>query len=110
MIAQVRKWRHLVRSYRPGGAGYGRSTLPQGKAVVVYVPSVEGLRGHDPGPSGNNCVQRCRGSGRQHESGARRGMGPRDTDLMGAALLLAFDAGGHITGQAVLVDGGANFI
>jgi gluconate 5-dehydrogenase len=29
-----------------------------------------------------------------------------DTDLMGAALLLASDAGGHITGQTIVVDGG----
>ena len=33
-----------------------------------------------------------------------------DTDLMGAALLLASDAGGHITGQAIVVDGGATII
>lgn len=33
-----------------------------------------------------------------------------DTDLMGAALLLASDAGGHITGQTIVVDGGAAII
>ena len=33
-----------------------------------------------------------------------------DTDLMGAALLLASDAGGHITGQTIVVDGGATII
>jgi NAD(P)-dependent dehydrogenase (short-subunit alcohol dehydrogenase family) len=33
-----------------------------------------------------------------------------DTDLMGPALLLASDAGGHITGQAIVVDGGASII
>jgi NAD(P)-dependent dehydrogenase (short-subunit alcohol dehydrogenase family) len=33
-----------------------------------------------------------------------------DTDLMGAALLLASDAGGHITGQTIVVDGGAHII
>lgn len=33
-----------------------------------------------------------------------------DTDLMGAALLLASDAGGHITGQTVVVDGGATIV
>ena len=33
-----------------------------------------------------------------------------DTDLMGAALLLASDAGGHITGQTIVVDGGASVI
>jgi len=33
-----------------------------------------------------------------------------DTDLMGAALLLASDAGGHITGQTIVVDGGASII
>jgi gluconate 5-dehydrogenase len=33
-----------------------------------------------------------------------------DTDLMGAALLLASDAGGHITGQTIVVDGGATVI
>jgi gluconate 5-dehydrogenase len=33
-----------------------------------------------------------------------------DTDLMGAALLLACDAGGHITGQTLVVDGGATII
>jgi gluconate 5-dehydrogenase len=33
-----------------------------------------------------------------------------DTDLMGAALLLASDAGGHITGQTIIVDGGATII
>ncbi len=33
-----------------------------------------------------------------------------DTDLMGAALLLASDAGGHITGQAIVIDGGATII
>jgi gluconate 5-dehydrogenase len=33
-----------------------------------------------------------------------------ETDLMGAALLLASDAGGHITGQTIVVDGGATII
>ena len=33
-----------------------------------------------------------------------------DTDLMGSALLLASDAGGHITGQMIVVDGGASVI
>ena len=33
-----------------------------------------------------------------------------ETDLMGAALLLASDAGGHITGHALVVDGGATVI
>jgi gluconate 5-dehydrogenase len=33
-----------------------------------------------------------------------------ETDLMGAALLLASDAGGHITGQVIVVDGGATII
>jgi NAD(P)-dependent dehydrogenase (short-subunit alcohol dehydrogenase family) len=33
-----------------------------------------------------------------------------DTDLMGAALLLASDAGGHITGATLVVDGGASII
>lgn len=33
-----------------------------------------------------------------------------DSDLMGLALLLASDAGGHITGQVIAVDGGATII
>lgn len=33
-----------------------------------------------------------------------------DTDLMGPALLLASDAGGHITGQTLVIDGGATII
>lgn len=33
-----------------------------------------------------------------------------DTDLMGATLLLASDAGGHITGQTLVIDGGATII
>ncbi|AGS26551.1 gluconate 5-dehydrogenase 2 (plasmid) [Rhizobium etli] len=33
-----------------------------------------------------------------------------ETDLMGPALLLASDAGGHITGQVIVVDGGATVI
>lgn len=33
-----------------------------------------------------------------------------DTDLMGGALLLASDAGGHITGQTLVIDGGASII
>ena len=33
-----------------------------------------------------------------------------DTDLMGPALLLASDAGGHMTGQILVVDGGATII
>jgi gluconate 5-dehydrogenase len=33
-----------------------------------------------------------------------------DTDLMGAALLLASDPGGHITGRTIVVDGGASII
>jgi NAD(P)-dependent dehydrogenase (short-subunit alcohol dehydrogenase family) len=33
-----------------------------------------------------------------------------DQDLMGAALLLASDAGGHITGQVIVIDGGATII
>ena len=33
-----------------------------------------------------------------------------DTDLIGPALLLASDAGGHITGQTIVVDGGASII
>jgi NAD(P)-dependent dehydrogenase (short-subunit alcohol dehydrogenase family) len=33
-----------------------------------------------------------------------------DTDLMGPALLLASDAGGHITGQTIAIDGGATII
>lgn len=32
------------------------------------------------------------------------------TDLMGPALLLASDAGGHITGQTLVIDGGATII
>jgi NAD(P)-dependent dehydrogenase (short-subunit alcohol dehydrogenase family) len=32
------------------------------------------------------------------------------TDLMGAALLLASDADGHITGQTLVIDGGASII
>jgi gluconate 5-dehydrogenase len=33
-----------------------------------------------------------------------------DTDLMGGALLLASDAGGHITGQTLVIDGGATIV
>jgi len=33
-----------------------------------------------------------------------------DTDLMGPAVLLASDAGGHITGQTIVIDGGASII
>lgn len=33
-----------------------------------------------------------------------------DTDLMGPAVLLASDAGAHITGQTIVVDGGASII
>ncbi|MCZ4291577.1 SDR family oxidoreductase [Hoeflea alexandrii] len=33
-----------------------------------------------------------------------------ETDLMGPALLLVSDAGGHITGQTIVVDGGATII
>lgn len=33
-----------------------------------------------------------------------------ETDLMGAALLLASDAGAHITGQVIVIDGGAVII
>ena len=33
-----------------------------------------------------------------------------ETDLMGPALLLASDAGGHITGQTIVVDGGMTII
>ncbi|KMS56810.1 SDR family oxidoreductase [Sphingobium cupriresistens] len=33
-----------------------------------------------------------------------------ETDLMGPAVLLASDAGGHITGQVIVIDGGATVI
>ena len=33
-----------------------------------------------------------------------------DEDLKGATVLLASDAGAHITGQAIVVDGGATII
>jgi gluconate 5-dehydrogenase len=50
----------------------------------------------------------------QHGEEARRqtplGKLGSGTDLMGAALLLASDAGGHITGQTLVVDGGASII
>ncbi|MGL4398068.1 MAG: SDR family oxidoreductase [Hyphomicrobium sp.] len=43
-----------------------------------------------------------------HETPLGKLGGP--SDLMGAALLLASDAGGHITGQTIIVDGGATII
>jgi gluconate 5-dehydrogenase len=33
-----------------------------------------------------------------------------ETDLIGPAVLLASDAGGHITGQTIVVDGGMSII
>jgi NAD(P)-dependent dehydrogenase (short-subunit alcohol dehydrogenase family) len=48
--------------------------------------------------------------GRESIAGTPLGKLGSDQDLKGAALLLTSDAGSHITGQIVVVDGGATLI